>query len=198
MAETFSGSGRTELRQEARRRSRRRMLVTVLAVAPLAALAVIVAGLLGPRDTPLLNWIMIGGGGALVAAGLLAAAWMVQQRHVDPPLVAGADTATRRAVRQALRDGQTDNSRVDLLARDLIAHTPRQAWVPYLLAGLALLSLVWLLLGGWELEDVIPAVVTIPIYVVLAVSYQRHHRRLRGYRGLRRAQHHPSGDQDAS
>ncbi|MFK3981850.1 hypothetical protein ACI2K4_15925 [Micromonospora sp. NPDC050397] len=186
MVETSSGAGRTELRQEARRRSRRRMLVSLLVVVPLSALVIILAGLLGSPDAALVNWMMIGAGGALVAAGLLAAAWMVHQRHVDPPLVTGADSATRRAVRQALRDGQTDNPRVDLLARDLIEHTPRHAWVPYLLGGLALLSLVRLLLGDWEAEDIVPGVVTIPIYVVLAVAYQRHHRRLRGYRGLRR------------
>lgn len=192
MADTLSGTGRSGLREQARRRLRRRMLLVILVVAPLPALAIVFGGLAGDRDIPLVNWLLVGAGAALVTAGLLTAAWFVQRDHVDPPLVAGADPETRRAVHRAIRVGHTDDQRIDLLARDLVAHRPAQPWVPWLLGALVLVSLVLLLLSDWETEDVVRAVVAVPSLAAAAFLVRSQQRRLRDYQGLRRGQ--GSGD----
>ncbi|RKR87525.1 hypothetical protein BDK92_1804 [Micromonospora pisi] len=184
MTQTWSDTGRSGLREEARRRLRRRMLVTILVVAPLPALAIVLGGLAADRGTPLINWLLIGAGAVLVTVGLLTAAWLVQRQHLDPPLVTGADAQTRRAVRQAIRTGNTDDPRIDLLARDLIAHSPRETAVPYLLGALALVALLLLAFSDWDTEDIVRGLVTAPCLVVAAFLVRRRQHRLRNYRGL--------------
>ncbi|MFI6762534.1 hypothetical protein ACIBF5_25710 [Micromonospora sp. NPDC050417] len=186
MTQTWSDTGRSGLREEARRRLRRRLLVATLVVAPVPALAIVLGGLAADRDTPLVDLLLIGAGAMLVTAGLLAAAWLVQRQHVDPPLVTGADAETRRAVRRAIRTGNTDDPRIDLLTRDLIAHSPREAAVPYLLGGLALIALLLLVLSDWDTEDIVRGLLTAPCLVVAAFLVRVRQRRLRDYRGLRR------------
>ncbi|MEV4625409.1 hypothetical protein AB0J90_03865 [Micromonospora sp. NPDC049523] len=184
MTGTEAGVGRLQLRERARHRVRRRMGLIILLVGPLAGLAIIIGGLVALGDTPPLNLIMIGAGVALVTSALLGVVWLVQRRRSDPPLILGADLATRRAVHRAIRAGHSDDTRIDLLARDLIARSPAQAWVPWLYVLLALLQVVLLLLGDRSTSDVVRALITVPFFAVAAGYFWLYRRRMRRYRGL--------------
>ncbi|WP_326556460.1 hypothetical protein [Micromonospora sp. NBC_01796] len=184
MTGTEANVGRFQLRERARHRLGRRMGLIILLVGPLAGLAIIIGGLVALGDTPPVNLILIGVGVALVTSALTGVVWLVQRRRTDPPLILGADPETRRAVHRAIRAGHSDDARIDLLARDLIARSPAQTWVPWVYVVLALLQVVLLLLGDRSTGDVIRALVTVPFFAVAAGYFWQHRRRMRRYRGL--------------
>jgi hypothetical protein len=160
------------------------MRLTVLVVAPLSGLTIIVGGLAAGGDTPVTSWLLIGTGVALFIAGALAVAWLVLRARTNPPLVAGVDPATRRTVERALRDGHTDDPRVDVLVRDLIAHDPSPPWLPWTFAGLAVLQLALLLPGDLSTEDLVRTLLTVPWFALVAWLGWRRRRRMLQYRGL--------------
>lgn len=115
---------------EARRRSSR---MTKAAVVLLAATvpATFAVGLLisdGERDAgdPLIRLLLLLVTAALgVAVVLLINAWMTR----NSSLADGADLASRRRVKAALRDGSTTDPQVDALARKEAEQQVRRRWV---------------------------------------------------------------------
>ncbi|MGI5212410.1 hypothetical protein [Plantactinospora sp. CA-290183] len=175
---------RTMLRDRARQRLTRRMWLSAIVVSVAVAVPVILGGLLVGSEVSTGSWVLIGGGAGLLIAGLLVLAWQFGRRRIDPPLVEGSDPATRRAVRRALRDGHTDDPRVDELAHDLIARNLPAGWVPLFCAGLAVLSLMMLLLGDRDPGDIARTVVTVPLAGIAGYQSWRQRRRMQDYRGL--------------
>jgi hypothetical protein len=100
----------------------------------------------------------------LMAAVIIGVGWLAGRRQ-PPAALLGADPGTRKAVRQALTDGRSDDARIDALARDSAERSVRLRWllVLYLIvvpievvalvlavaghvSGFQLLTNVWILL----------------------------------------------------
>jgi hypothetical protein len=78
-----------------------------------------------------------------VVAVLLAVLYPLTRRQDrDAPLAFGADAATRRAVRRALRTGKAPDLRVDALARDMATRAVRNTWQLWLFIGVLAVQIV--------------------------------------------------------
>ncbi|WP_250030161.1 hypothetical protein [Paractinoplanes maris] len=134
--------------------------------------------------SPTASRLLIAAGVALVLAGILGLIWAVQKRVRNAPMMVGADRATQRAVRAALRRGHATDPNVDALARDLIERSPTPRWLPYLYLAFAAFFLALLFLGDRDAEDVIRTVICVLMSLTVAGAFWLHLRRLRNYRGL--------------
>ncbi|GAB3808967.1 hypothetical protein [Micromonospora zhanjiangensis] len=96
------------------------------------------------------------------------------------PLVVGADPDTRAAVRTALRDGRTDDPRVDALVRDWQYRWRIRRWL------LPVSVLCCLAAVAWADDPGLQALLTVGgVAIGLAVwRAERTHRRLSRYQGL--------------
>lgn len=91
---------------------------------------------------------------------------------------------TRRAVRRAIRDGRTDDARVDQLARWTIQKTPRVRWAKFLFGGLLVLSILQLIFSSHTAGQIVLHSAQAALWTVMIVLGIVNQRRLDGYRGL--------------
>ena len=96
----------------------------------------------------------------------------------------GESRDTRRAVRRAIRDGHTDDLRIDQLAREVIRLTPRIRWAKYFFGSMLALSIALLFSSLNEPIQVIRHVSESALWIGFIVLNIVNERRLDGYRGL--------------
>lgn len=96
----------------------------------------------------------------------------------------GQDRRTIRAVRRAIRDGGTNDPRVNALARQVVRSTPRWRWPRYFYALMLAIALARLAFTARMLIEVALQVAFVALFVGLLVSIEVHNRRLANYRGL--------------
>jgi hypothetical protein len=104
--------------------------------------------------------------------------------RVDLRPLRGESRETQRAVRRAIREGCTDDPRVDLLARKTIGSLPRLRWAKYFFAALLVLSAALLIEHIHETGQVILRSAECALWIgaiALSIVNQRRHD---GYRGL--------------
>ena len=126
-------------------------------------------------------------GGAIVVAGI--AGVVVQLIRGDHGLkrMRGESRETRRAVRRAIRDGHTDNPRIDELAREVIRSSPRLRWAKYFFGLMLMLSVGLLMTDLVEMSQVVRHGLESTLWIGLIVLSIINERRLNGYRGLTRS-----------
>jgi hypothetical protein len=131
---------------------------------------------------------------ALVSAGVLFVLFgvivvVVELRRGDSlfGLLRSESAETRRAVRQAMRDGETDDPHVDHLARRVLRAASRQRWARYFFGGMLALSVLLLAVGPYSVSNILLRSAQILLWsglIALNVINQRRHD---NYRGLRSA-----------
>ncbi|WP_306204297.1 hypothetical protein [Actinoplanes sp. RD1] len=127
---------RAELRERAAKRIRLLLLVPAIAAATVVlAFGVAMDGSAGTR-----GWIFIGVGLVLIAAGAAAMMLVVRRRLANPELVSGLDRSSQREVARALRNGRTDDPRVDAIIRQSAARVIRTRWLTAVFALVAALD----------------------------------------------------------
>ena len=178
-------TGESELRETAQRRTRRRFVIVASVVAGCVAAGTATGVIASGRDTSVGSALIIAAGAALVVAGILVIAWSVQKRIRNAPLMMGADKATQRAVRTALRRGYADTPDVDALVRDLIEQSRTPRWIPYAYPVLAAFLVALLFMGDQDADDVVRTMIAVLGCLVIGGALWLHVRRLRRYRGLR-------------
>ena len=169
------------LRETAQRRTRRRLAIVASVMAGCVASGVIASG----RDASVASVLTIAAGAALVVAGIIVMAWTMQKRIRNAPLMMGADKATQKAVRAALRRGYADTPDVDALVRDLIEQSRTPRWIPYIYPVLAAFFVALLFMGDQDADDVVRTMIAVLGCLVIGGALWLHVRRLRRYRGLR-------------
>ncbi|WP_250006823.1 hypothetical protein [Actinoplanes sp. M2I2] len=184
VTETDKNAELSALRRTAQQRTKRRLVLATAVVVGSAALGASGFAWGKASDAPVTSRLLVAAGVAIVMAGILWIIWAVQKRVRNAPLMMGADKATQRAVRAALRRGHTADPNVDALTRDLIerSHTPR--WTPYLYPLLAAFFVALLFMGDRDAEDVIRTAVAVVSSLMVGGAFWLHLRRLHNYRGL--------------
>lgn len=178
-----SEEDQSSLRDNARRRLRRQLMVRLAIIAGGVPAGAVGGFLVGAADVAVLPVLLIGLGVALVLGGLAVIVWRLRARRMDPPLMLGADRNTQRAVRRAVRDGHAADPDIDLLAQDLVNRSSRSFLPSYLYVGFAAFFVVLAALAdtdGWEL---VRSVTLAAMCLTAAAAFYLHQRRLRRYRG---------------
>lgn len=184
---------REQLQQSGVRRTRRGTLISVIMVAGLLLLTPVVLEFTDPdahRSAPILLLGLIPA--VLVLAIVLPMVWWLRRRHPQwqtPPLSAGAQRNTRRAVQRAIRTGNnTPDARVNALAREQAEKTVRNTRALKIYAGILVLQLGPLILriadGGSKytlMFAVLGDALWASALVVLAVNLSRARRYLRDH-----------------
>ncbi|MGC4807098.1 hypothetical protein [Micromonospora sp. DT233] len=96
-----------------------------------------------------------------------------------PP--AAADPETMRRVKRALRDGSTDDPRVDALARDQATRILARRWMPWVSVLLLAAQLAFFFLGSGDAVQKTVAGVGVVCWAGLIVAFLRSRRRARRY-----------------
>ncbi|WP_410813150.1 hypothetical protein [Micromonospora sp. 067-2] len=133
---------RTRLIEKGRRRSRRLTVVVVVALCTVPALLVVGWSVLDGERNPhdLLVRLLL----ALIPAAVgTAIALLVNKRsQVDPSRSSDTDATTLLRMKAALRDGRTDDLRIDALARQEAGRQARQPWTLWVLGGALALNVL--------------------------------------------------------
>ncbi|WP_189077485.1 hypothetical protein [Mangrovihabitans endophyticus] len=122
-------------------------------------------------------------GAALMLCGLVivGVSWV---RGGSPVRLHGEDPQTRRAVQQAIRDGGTDDPRIDRLARRSLRSPAGTRWVLYLLGAMMLLSVVLTAVGPYTAEKIVLHLSQIALWATFIAMNLLIRRRRNEYRGL--------------
>lgn len=136
--------------------------------------------------------------GLIPAAALIAVVlpmtWWLRRRHpqrTTPPLTAGAERNTRRAVQRAIRTGHAPDARIEALAREQADKTVRNRAALTIYAGLLVLQIPLLILqivNGGPASTLLLAVTGDVLWAtavaILAVNVSRSRRYLREHPSL--------------
>jgi hypothetical protein len=134
-----------------------------------------------------MSTILVLAGGALVLCGLAVVIVQLRRSDTGLGLLRGESAETRRAVRRAIRDGETDDARVDQLARRVLQVTSRRRWGRYLFATMLALSILLLAVGPHTVTDIAVRASHVLLWSGLIVLNVVNQRRSDNYRGLRPA-----------
>jgi hypothetical protein len=132
-----------------------------------------------------LSAIFVLAGVALILCGLAVVIVQLRRGDTGIGLLRGESTKTRRAVRRAIRDGDTDDARVDQLARRTLQATSRARWGRYLFATMLALSILLLAVGSHTVTDIALRASQVLLWSGLIVLNVVNQRRFDNYRGLR-------------
>ena len=132
-----------------------------------------------------LSTILLLAGGALILCGLAVVIVQLRRGDTGIGLSRGESAETRRAVRRAIRDGETDDARVDQLARRALQVTSRPRWARYLFATMLALSIFLLAVGSHRVTDIAVRASQVLLWSGLILLNVVNQRRLDNYRGLR-------------
>ncbi|WP_305785080.1 hypothetical protein [Symbioplanes lichenis] len=119
----------------------------------IAAAATVLAfglGLSADRSLGARGWTFIGVGLLLVVAGATAVVLVIRRRLDNPELVAGLDRPSQRDVARALRNGRTDDPRIDAIIRQSAPRVISTRWVIVVFALVAALDVY---LAAEEIAD---------------------------------------------
>ncbi|MCO8271341.1 hypothetical protein M1L60_12125 [Actinoplanes sp. TRM 88003] len=123
-------------------------------------------------------------GVSLILIGLVVAVVQLRRGDIGFGQLPGEDRETRRAVRRAIRDGHTDDARIDQLARRILRSTPRVHWAPYFFATMLVLSIAVLIGVAFTGGKVALPASQILLWAALIALDAVNKRRAANYRGL--------------
>ncbi|MEU8153665.1 hypothetical protein AB0B94_08385 [Micromonospora sp. NPDC048986] len=126
----MTSGGRVAADEQVPRRRQRRSTYVVAAVVVVATAALGTATFVG-RDTVKSDQLLVSFGLMLIPplVGAVVALAFGRRLIRRLPRTTGADPATKRQVAQVLRDGSTDDPRLDALARSEARSRVRQRWL---------------------------------------------------------------------
>jgi hypothetical protein len=132
-----------------------------------------------------MSTVLVVVGVVLILCGVLAIAvgWSARGNRGFGRL-RGESPETRRAVWRAIRDGETDDARVDRLARQVIRATPRVRWAKAFFGMMVALSIVQLVVGPHTTGEIILHLAQAGIWASLTAVSIVNQRRYDSYRGL--------------
>ncbi|WP_203834272.1 hypothetical protein [Winogradskya humida] len=132
-----------------------------------------------------LSTVLVLAGVVFIVCGLGVVVVQLRRGDTGFGLLRGESVETRRAVRRAIRDGETDDARVDELARQTFRMIPRLRWARYFFAGMFVLSIILLAVGDHTAGDTVLRVSQALLWAGLIVLDGVNRRRRDNYRGLR-------------
>lgn len=131
-----------------------------------------------------MNIALVLAGVALVLSGLVVLVRRLTKGDIGLGQLRNESPETRRAVRRAIRDGATDDARIDRLTRQVIRATPSVRWTKYLFGILVVLPLGRLVFGSPTTSDVILLLSQAALWTLAIVVTIVNERRVDRYRGL--------------
>ena len=131
-----------------------------------------------------MNIVLVVAGVVLVLCGLALVLVQLVRGDIGFMRLRGESPETRRAVRRAIRNGETDDARVDQLARRAIRATPGVRWARYFFAAMVVFSIVRLVTGSHQISQIAVQLSYAALWTGLIVLNIVNQRRFDRYRGL--------------
>ena len=123
-------------------------------------------------------------GVAIVLSGLILVFVQLVRGDIGFAQLRGESAETRRAVRRAIRDGETGDARIDQLARRAIQSTPVVRWAKYFFGAMLVVSIVRLIIGSHRISQIAVQVSQAALWAGLIALHIVNQRRSSRYRGL--------------
>ncbi|GIF38635.1 hypothetical protein [Actinoplanes xinjiangensis] len=132
-----------------------------------------------------LSTVLVLAGIALILCGVGVTIMQLRPGETGIGLLRGGNAETRRAVRRAIREGETEDPGVDRLARAALQAMVPPRWARYLFATMLALAVLLLATGSHTVTDIAVRTSQVLLWSGLLVLNVVNQRRFDNYRGLR-------------